>query len=165
MRNAAIGIIFNSDKSEVLLIKRRDVPVWVLPGGGIDEGERPEMAVCREAWEETGMRVEIVRQVAEYTPINNLSSLTYVYECRPIDGMLRIGCETKAIGYYPLSKLPKSFFIVHQEWLKDALLDQKEVIKKRSTGITYFELFKFFIKHPVLVLRFLLTKLGFSVNS
>jgi 8-oxo-dGTP pyrophosphatase MutT (NUDIX family) len=35
-------ILFNNSK--ILLIKRRDIPVWVLPGGGIDQGESPETA-------------------------------------------------------------------------------------------------------------------------
>lgn len=32
-KNAAIGVIFNSNKSQVLLVKRQDIPLWVLPGG------------------------------------------------------------------------------------------------------------------------------------
>ena len=156
MRNGVIAIIFNPDKSKVLLIERCDVPVWVLPGGGIDPGETPEEAVCREAWEETGMRVEIIRQVGEYTPLNKLSSLTYVFECKPLDGLMRTGCETKAIGFYPLQQLPKVFFIVHRDWLQDALRNKEEVIKRPNSRVTYFELVKFFFKHPILVIRFFL---------
>ena len=33
------GQSYSEDRKEILLIKRRDVPVWVLPGGGIDSGE------------------------------------------------------------------------------------------------------------------------------
>jgi len=32
---------------------------WGLPGGGIDGGEAPELAVVREAWEETGQVIEV----------------------------------------------------------------------------------------------------------
>lgn len=33
---------------------------WGLPGGGIDPGEDPVLAVVREVWEETGQRVRVV---------------------------------------------------------------------------------------------------------
>jgi 8-oxo-dGTP pyrophosphatase MutT (NUDIX family)/predicted HAD superfamily Cof-like phosphohydrolase len=33
--------------------------VWTLPGGGIDHGEPPRAAVVREAYEETGLEVEV----------------------------------------------------------------------------------------------------------
>ncbi|MGN6031191.1 MAG: NUDIX hydrolase [Thermomicrobiales bacterium] len=40
----------------VVLIDRPDLrDLWVLPGGGIDPGEDPEMAALRELWEETGL--------------------------------------------------------------------------------------------------------------
>jgi 8-oxo-dGTP diphosphatase len=32
---------------------------WGLPGGGIDGGEAPELAVVRETWEETGQVIEV----------------------------------------------------------------------------------------------------------
>ena len=51
-KQAVYGIVFNNDKTEVLLIKRRDIPVWVLPGGGLDQGESPETGAVREVLEE-----------------------------------------------------------------------------------------------------------------
>ena len=32
---------------------------WGLPGGGIEDGEAPELAVVREAWEESGQVIEV----------------------------------------------------------------------------------------------------------
>ena len=78
---ASIGIIFNHNKDEVLLVKRRDVPVWILPGGGVDTNETPEEALLREIQEETGYQVQITRKSAEYSPINRLAAFTSVYVC------------------------------------------------------------------------------------
>ena len=49
---AIYGILFNEERTEVLLVKRRDLPVWVLPGGGLDAGETPLDGVKREVEEE-----------------------------------------------------------------------------------------------------------------
>ena len=61
-KNAAIGIIFNQERAEVLLVKRQDVPVWVLPGGGVESDENSGDAVVREVLEETGLRVKVIRK-------------------------------------------------------------------------------------------------------
>lgn len=165
MGSAAIGIIFNNDRTEVLILKRNDVPVWVLPGGGIDPGETPEDAVLREIHEETGLQVQIHKKVGEYTPINKLAHQTYVFECKTIGGQLSTGPEALEIGYYPIKSLPRSFFFIHYDWLQDALKNVPEVIKRPLTRITYLELFKYFLKHPILVIRVILSRLGYPINK
>jgi 8-oxo-dGTP pyrophosphatase MutT (NUDIX family) len=165
VKNAAIGIIFSDDRTRVLVIQRNDVPIWVLPGGGIDPGETPEKAVIREVLEETGLSVRIRRKVGEYTPINRLASLTHVYECQRIDGTPSTGAETRDIGFYPIQNLPTIFFIVHDDWLHDALRNENEVIKKPIDRVTYLQVIKFFFQHPLLLLRFALSRLGLPINK
>jgi 8-oxo-dGTP diphosphatase len=160
MNEAALGVVFNEDRTHVLLIKRNDVPVWVIPGGGIDPGEQPEKAAVREVLEETGLKVEISRHVAVYTPLNRLTRTTYLYECRKLGGELKTGPETQEIAYFPLNRLPKAFFIVHRDWLQDVLKNKKETIHSPIWRVTYWELFKYFLKHPVQVIRFAASKRG-----
>lgn len=164
-KRTAIGIVLNQTKDQVLLVKRRDVPIWVLPGGGIDPGETPEEAALREVWEETGLQVSILRQTALYTPINNLALPTYVYECTPVSGQPTAGDESMAVSFFPLNNLPTPFFFVHEDWLNDALKKLPEVIHKPLTQVTYFALFKYLCRHPCQTLRFFLTLLGKPFNS
>lgn len=50
----------------ILLVKHRDGDgsfFWLLPGGGIQEGESVEDAAKREVWEEAGVRIAVVRRL------------------------------------------------------------------------------------------------------
>lgn len=154
---AAIGIILNDDRTQVLLIKRHDVPVWVLPGGGVECDETPEEALIREIQEETGYQVQIVRKCAEYYPINQLAAFTSLFICQIQSGENRLSSETAAIGFYPLSRLPSALFHVHAKWLKEALTS-RSLIQRPLTEISYGALCKYFLRHPWQVLRFAWTR-------
>ncbi|MES2273027.1 MAG: NUDIX domain-containing protein, partial [Chlamydiota bacterium] len=101
------GAVFSSDRTEVLLIQRRDVPVWVLPGGKVDAPETPEYAIVREILEETGFTVKVSRLVGAYTPLNRLARFTHLYECIVVSGSAKLNPEAKGIRFVPLAHLPK----------------------------------------------------------
>lgn len=164
MKAAAICVVFDKTRSKLLLVRRKDIPVWVLPGGGIDERESPEQAAIRETLEETGLQVKILRKIGTYHPMNRLASTTHVFEADVVDGTIQKGNESKAVDFYMLNKLPKGFFFLHNIWLKDALNKENhdKVLNKNITQVNYWELIKFFLKHPWIVFRLLLTRLGFE---
>lgn len=164
-KRSVIGIIFNRDRSEILLIKRRDVSIWVLPGGGIEADESPQTAMTREFFEETGLTVSIKRQIAYYTPINRLSFPTYFYECQAIEGQLQIGNETQDLHFFSLDNLPNPLFFLHKDWIDDARLFSEHLISKPLSQITYFNLLKYFLSHPFQVFRLLLSRCGLPINS
>lgn len=156
-KRSVAGVIFNKKRDKILIIQRLDVPVWVLPGGGVDPEETFEEAIIREVYEETGLIVKVYRKVAEYSPINRLAYPTYLFECAVIGGQISKSDETSDIGFFPINALPKSFFFLHQEWLRDALENKKEIIKKKLSAVSYTKLMKFMLIHPYLVFRFFLT--------
>lgn len=59
---SAAAVVVNP-RSEVLLLDHvlRPYSNWGIPGGFLKIGEPPEKAVCREIFEETGLRLENVR--------------------------------------------------------------------------------------------------------
>ncbi len=60
-RPSVYGIIFNEDKSKVLLSKQWDG--YDFPGGGIRKGERILEALKREVYEEVGVKIGDTRLV------------------------------------------------------------------------------------------------------
>jgi 8-oxo-dGTP diphosphatase len=154
---AAIGIILNADKTKVMLVKRCDVPVWVLPGGGVEVNEKPEEALKREIQEETGYQVQILRQCAEYFPVNRLATFTSVFICQIHSGYLRLSEETAEITFYLIEQLPSSFFPLHAHWLFEAL-SQSTLVRRALTEVSYRALCQYFLCHPWQVLRFAWTR-------
>ncbi len=64
-RVAVYGICENASDAGLRVLLVRAAPYltvagrWFLPGGGIDHGEEPVAALCREYEEETGLHVEV----------------------------------------------------------------------------------------------------------
>lgn len=164
MKEAAVTIIFYDAK--VLLVKRRDVPVWVLPGGGIEDGERPEDAAVREAKEETGIDVSVVRKVGEWLATNKLASSAHVFECTPTHppGELLPQKESKDVRFFSPDALPKNFFFLHRIWLEAALKNLPERIYL-ITELTYWNVIKIIISHPLLSFRYILSRIGLPLND
>lgn len=163
-KQAVYGIVFNQKRTEILLVKRRDVPVWVLPGGGLDFNELPEEGAIREVKEETGYDVVAIRKVAEYLPVNKMTQLSHLYECQIVSGKPTHGSETQGVQFFHLDHLPP-LPPPFKGWIEDGVSNQKTILRKKIEGVSYFILFKLFLQHPILVSRYLLTKMGIHFND
>lgn len=166
MSHAGVAaVVFDGPKQKFLLVKRRDVPVWVLPGGGIDPGESPETAAVREVFEESGVEVRILRKVAKYSANGWLSAETHVFECEVVGGVPGPSDETTAAGFFALEDYPAPVFPVHRNWVLDTLKNQQDVICKPVEGLDWFSVTRMIVGHPILVSRFFLSKLGRPWNT
>ena len=161
---SVIGAIFSPKRDQILLIKRSDVPVWVLPGGGVESNESPSCAIIREIVEETGFTVKVDRFVGLYTPINRLAKITHLYECSIVAGSPQLSEETRNVQFFSLGDLPKEIPPPFREWIEDAY-QVKEPVCKELRSVNYRVLFLHLCRHPLLVLRFLLARMGVPINS
>lgn len=161
-KKSSIGCVFKNEK--ILLIKRRDVPVWALPGGGVEKNESPRQAIIREIKEETGFDVIIKKKIGEYIPINKLANYTYLFECSIIGGEKKISDETKKVDFFSLNSLPKKIPPPFDLWIQDSL-KKNTPFKKTLKTVTYRALLKNSFFHPILVLRFLMARLKIPFNS
>lgn len=159
LQPAARAIIWNETKDAILLVKRQDLPVWELPGGGIDAGESPEAAVIREALEETGLTVQTLSPIGIYYPLCRLAALSYTFECTSYTGTLTISDESSDIAFFPVDHLPKYLPPPYPDWIKDAREKREELIVKAITSVTYRALIGYLIGYPKLVLTFLKTRM------
>ena len=162
--NGASVFVFDKSKKKILLVKRRDVPVWVIPGGGIELRESPENAAIREAKEESGFDIKIIRKVAEYTHIGS-NKKNYLFEARAIGGKATINSEASAVEFFDVDNLPEMRHPLINEWLTDLNKNRKEVIKREIQGVTIRQALRQIHKHPIMVIRFILTRFGIRKNT
>ncbi|GMT48052.1 MAG: NUDIX hydrolase [bacterium] len=108
--------------SGIILIKRKNPPYgWALPGGFVDYGESLEAAAVREAREETGLDVHLVRQFHAYSEPERDSrfhTITVVYIARA-KGIPRAGDDAADVGVFAGDKLPEDIAFDHRDILMD----------------------------------------------
>jgi len=81
----------------------------------------------------------------------------------PSAGAPKTGAETRAVEFFDLEHLPL-LPPPYRHWIADAARRHPMILKKNVEGVNYRTLLKLLIQHPILVGRFLLTKLGIHIN-
>jgi 8-oxo-dGTP pyrophosphatase MutT (NUDIX family) len=116
----------------VLLSVRRDLRGWELPGGNPMPSESDEAALRREVAEETGLEVEIVRHVGDYTRTGFAPHLARVFECRVVSGEARPSWETPVVQWFAPDAVPETLFPWYRQPLADALARYDEPVTRHE---------------------------------
>lgn len=118
VRVAAYALAFAD--SSVLLVRiapgEAGAGMWTLPGGGLEWGERPEEALHREVFEETGLAAGIVGLLGVDSAVvprgvppspDALHSVRIVYrvECRGEPRVTEVGGSVDAARWVPLAEV------------------------------------------------------------
>ena len=100
----------------IVLIYRKNPPFgWALPGGFVDYGESLEDAAVREAFEETSLRVNLIRQFHTYSDPSRDSrqhTITTVYIAKASGKPKGMDDAQKAESFLP-QDLPSNIVFDH----------------------------------------------------
>jgi len=122
MKEIAVNVAVIQD-DKILLTQRDDFESWILPGGGVEDGEGIAQAALRETKEETGLDVELVRLIGIYSRLGNvLSGHIVLFVARPVGGEIR--CqegETIAVDWFQFDRIPSPLSAGHKKRIADAI--------------------------------------------
>lgn len=122
-----VGAFILNEKNE-LLLQKRAVPAekdhWCIPGGRLEMFELLEHAVAREAKEELGVEIELIRLMGvcdHIIPEENAHWVAMSYLCKIRSGEPKIMEPDKAsdLQWFPLDNLPDHLTITTKKALAD----------------------------------------------
>lgn len=132
-------LLFAYQKSEleVLLIERGGEPYkgfWAIPGGFMEMNETTESCSRREMLEETGIKVNYLKEVKSYSAVNRdprerVVTITYCTLEHKNSVTPKAGDDANKAEWFNLKSLPKLAFD-HKEMIADSIQVIKEEIIK-----------------------------------
>jgi len=119
---------------KLVLIKRKNPPFqgfFALPGGFVEVGETVESATVREAREETGLDIELIKLLGVYSdpsrdPRGHTVSICYLARG---SGKLKAGSDAKDIELFDMNEIPRLAFD-HNKIIENAKSDINGILSK-----------------------------------
>ena len=104
-------IIFNEDRTKVLLVREANLQAYSLPGGWADLYDSPSKTAKNECLQEAGAEIEIVRLVGitDRTPFKQNTSIpeyVVIFEAKIKELHAEHEYETDDVGFFDIDNLP-----------------------------------------------------------
>lgn len=117
-----------NDEGKILLMRRSDNQLWVMPGGQMEVGESPAEAVVRETYEETGIRctpkaLSGIYDSRFWDTGKSQQIYKFTFLCEPVSEQAEAPShsnETLEIGWFDESQLPDDLYEGHVKRISDA---------------------------------------------
>jgi ADP-ribose pyrophosphatase YjhB (NUDIX family) len=136
MSNLAVNVAVLHE-GKILLTQREDFETWILPSGGVEDGESLAQAAIRETKEETGLDVELTRLVGVYSRLGSWSNgYMVLFAAKPIGGEIK--CqegETIAVEWFAFDEIPDPLSLGHKRRIQDAIAGASGVVVLQEIGL------------------------------
>lgn len=119
---ASVAAIIINQKHEILLLDHvlRPITSWGLPGGFLEFGEQPELAVQREIFEETGLELEEVELYSVRTINHHLEVL---FLAKPKGVAWVKSREIHNLGWFTVESMPQQMSCIQKRVIKEVLTE------------------------------------------
>ena len=134
LRLGCSAVLFDKNRTKVLLTRRKDNGMWCLPGGMLEAGESVGEACAREVREETRLRVRVIRLTGVYSdphcvivyPDGNRAHVVVLnFEVEHLSGEPGPSDETTGVEWFDVQRaVEMDLFHAHAQHIRDALAEQ-----------------------------------------
>lgn len=152
VRIGARGIIRRND-GKIAIFNKSNKNEYKLPGGGIEENEKPEEAFKREVLEETGCKVEIIEKLGtteEYKTLDNFKQISYVFVGKVLEDtkQLNVTQKEKDEGAKLVWKTPKNALkVITESYDKLVASKYESVYHTRFIALRDRKILEYYIKY------------------
>lgn len=131
-RMGAFTVIRN-EAGAALWIKRTDMDMWNLPGGGANEEEPPWETAVRKTLEETGCTVQLTNLTGIYVK-DQTTHIIFTFTAVITGGELTTGSEAAAFAWFLPGEEPVNSLPLHKERVLDACYSSVETVFRWQNG-------------------------------
>lgn len=127
-------------ENKILLTQREDFETWILPSGGVEDGESIAQAAIRETKEETGLDVELTSLIGIYSRLGNMiPNHAVLFVAKSIGGEIKCQQgETIAVKWFPFDEIPSPLSVGQEQKIKDAMAGKSGVVMLQEVNIPLF---------------------------
>ncbi|HHU17609.1 MAG TPA: NUDIX hydrolase, partial [Clostridiales bacterium] len=97
MWTGGVRVIVPDEEGNILMVKQMHEgnDIWMVPGGGIEDGENSAEAAIREVFEETGLEIRIIRLLWHVEEVSETRGQRFVnfFLGERTGGKLRLGTD------------------------------------------------------------------------
>ena len=123
-------VIFNDDKTKVLMVREAAQQAYSLPGGWADLYDSPGQTAINESYQEAGADIEIIRLVGimNRTPFKSPTSIpeyVVIFEAKIVGELHEHEYETDDVDFFDVNNLPTLSSKVSKEEVQRMIFSAK----------------------------------------